>query len=183
MFSLCLGLGRKGLRKLATSCFLNEYGHELCSLNHVFLVKQFLILVFVHRCQLFKNLNCVIHSIKFIVTKTTTPLNAKKKYLDIYASQSHASDARVGNWAFPGKNKNRVSFNKRPGAYLISWLKGVVLNRGRYIKEGGAFFKLGWIIYMKFRNFVIFASQIKINKYSCSGPPTFKSGSCRLRFS
>ena len=41
MFSLCLGLGRKGLRKLATSCFLNEYGHELCSLNHVFLVKQF----------------------------------------------------------------------------------------------------------------------------------------------
>ena len=70
-----------------------------------------------------------------------------------------------------------------PRAYLISWLKGGVLNRGRYIKEGGAFFKLGRIIHIKIQNFVIFASQIKINKYSCSGPPTFKSGSCKLRFS
>ena len=27
------------------------------------------------------------------------------------------------------------------------------------------------------------SSYSKSNKYSCSGPPTFKSGSCRLRFS
>ena len=32
-------------------------------------------------------------------------------------------------------------------------------------------------------DFSNYATKADLNKYSCSGPPAFKSGSCSLRFS
>ena len=52
-----------------------------------------------------------------------------------------------------------------PGAYLISRLQVAALTEVRHLKEGGAYVKVRWILYMKFQNLLIFTFQNTIDTY------------------
>ena len=53
--------------------------------------------------------------------------------------------------------------------YLVSIFFGEVLIRGQHLKEGGAYFNVREIHHIKFQNFVLFFSTMKI-KHKTSNP-------------